>query len=174
MSWPLYVLKNGLGDPCWVYIDLNSAGNSPVTPMEPPVIRLVTMGANSGAKVLDHGRLVLLGYHYDYVAGAASVGFDLFWADYRTGARILRKIFGVRSQAAARVEGGCPSTFVVGPPGAFVSPGPPGLVRQAANLFCMPTSTLPTFGSLLLWGYLSDSDNNLAQLQTGSPTIFPG
>lgn len=170
MSWPLYVLKNGLGEPCWVYIDLSSAANSPVTPMEPPTVRLVTMNSLGGYKANNY-RLVLLGYHYDYVAGAANVGFDLYWADYRSGSRVLRKIFGAQSQAAARVEGGCPSTFVVGPSGSLT---PPSTIRQAGNLFCMPTATKPTYGSLLLWGYLADSDHPLTISQTGSPAIYSG
>lgn len=169
MSWPLYVVRNGLGTPWWAFVNL---AQGDVTPFEPPAVKLITM-FNSGGKLLSPGRPVLLSYHYDYIAGAANVGFDLYWADYRTGARIQRKIFGAQSQAAARVEGGA-TCFSVGPPGTMVSPGPPGLARPAANLFCDVTGTAPTFGSLLLTGYWSDSDNSLSGTVTGSPFTLPG
>lgn len=168
MSWPLYVLKNGLGEPWWAFVNL---AQGDVTPFEPPVARAITM-FNGGGKVLT-GRPVLLSYHYDYLAGAANVGFDLYWADYRTGARIQRKIFGVQSAAAGRVEGGA-QCFSVAPPGTLVSPGPPPLTRPSSNLFCDVTATAPTFGSLLLTGYWSDSDNPLSGNLTGSPFTLSG
>lgn len=155
------------GTPFWVSVPLVQGD---VTPVQPPTARKITMTALSSAAHITNWRLVILGFHYDYVASAAAVGFALYFGDFQTGARLNRYIINPLSQAAGRVEGGAPDCFIEAPAGVFTS----GTVKQPADLFLDVSGTAPTSGHLLIWGVLVEGDFARCATQTGSPFQYGG
>lgn len=145
--------------------------------------RLRAANAGGGPGHIQGHRVVLLGMAYTYVAGAASVGFDLNAREYSYGTPssptggIVRKIWEARSQAAGLVSLSVPDFYVplTGPetsPSVFQgSPASPVTVdlAQPAQLELDVTGTAPTAGWLYLLGAFCDHNLPLVHDYQGSP-----
>lgn len=117
----------------------------------------------------ERKHIILLGFAYNYVAGAASVGFDLYSDDesYVPGVSNTFTIWQARSQAAGLVSQTVSGCWVeLTPPDVLTTP------VNGASLKYSLTGTAPTSGYLLAWGiHTSLTFGDMAY--SGSPAVFP-
>jgi len=155
------------GTPFFVSIDLGQAANN-YTAVRTPRVNQISVGQPGGDQLNDF-RIVLTGYHYDYVADAATEGFDLVWAPDHSSPTpspggTVNRFAEVRSQAAARVEGGW-SGFLAAGPGGIYSP-----IKMPSDLVVLIVGT-PLSGHVNLSGYLCGGDK-MMHSYTASPDLF--
>lgn len=120
-------------------------------------------------RFVERNGIILLGFAYSYVAGAASVGFDLTSEDdaYFPGSTTTFTVWQARSQAAGLVSLAVPECYVPLTRGDTITTPVNG-----ASLKLTVTGTAPTSGFLLLWGIHGTMDfGDMAY--SGSPAIFP-
>lgn len=154
------------GAPWWVYHDLQ-ADTDLVVPQDAVALRggaYISPGGDQG--VLNNYRLIVLGYQYQFRAGAAGVQFTLEWTDNTVTPALQRTILTASAAAANDlVEGGTSFCFIPGPAGAIVD----GDIEQPAQLRMNVAATPPTSGSFLVWGIQTDADFRPCKKYTGSP-----
>jgi hypothetical protein len=162
------------GTPWWVWVNLAEGQVSPglAIAIPQPSKQGLLDRAHGGNTLTVNGRIVVLGFAWDFVAGAASVGFDLTFRDFSVSPALTRTLYRVTSQAAAQVIGSVTDTFLPLPAGKFGSPGDLTTVGNGATLFVDGTGTLPTVGGLLIWGIHTEGDWKPGKQFTGSPLSF--
>jgi hypothetical protein len=131
-------------------------------------------GTGPGHKALQSDRIIILGFFYSYVAGAASVGFDLVQRDFAVspGGTNNLVVYGDRSSAAGQVSLCVPECYIPLSRGVFTTPAASTFVRSA-ELHLDVTATAPSSGQIVLWGVITDGDEPVGKASYGSPLLTP-
>ena len=126
---------------------------------------------------LDSQRIIILGFHYDYVA-ANTNGFDLAAREYTFspagGSGTIRTIIESRATTANTQVSSSSECFIPLDGGRYVSPD----IGNGADLIIENANV--SSGNLVIWGVITDADESIVPnnnrlglpFNAGSPPIY--